>query len=43
VDRYKASSSELQIIIVYNKFEEVYVAPKDNEELVSALLAVNPG
>lgn len=31
------------IIIVYNKFEEVYVAPKDNEELVSALLAVNPG
>lgn len=30
------------IIIVYNKFDEVYVAPKYNEELVRAFLAVNP-
>jgi hypothetical protein len=30
------------IIIVFNKFDEVYLAPESNDELVNALLAINP-
>lgn len=30
------------IIVKYGKFDDIYIAPENNEELVSDLLAINP-
>ncbi len=30
------------LIIYYDKYEEVYISPIDNEEVVNALLKINP-
>ncbi|MCC7332431.1 MAG: PH domain-containing protein [Flavobacteriales bacterium] len=30
------------IIIKYNKFDDIYIAPENNEELLNDLLAINP-
>ena len=30
------------LIIKFNKYDEIYIAPKNNEELISDLLKINP-
>ncbi|MGY6522460.1 MAG: PH domain-containing protein [Mongoliitalea sp.] len=30
------------IVIFYNRFDEIYVAPENNEELIADLLKINP-
>ena len=38
-----ATSNKKGMMIYYHKFEEVFVSPADNEELLQHLLTVNPG
>ncbi len=30
------------LVIRYNSFDEVYIAPQNNEEVINALLMINP-
>jgi hypothetical protein len=38
----KAAMGTQGLIVKFNRFDEVYIAPKDNEELVEDLLLANP-
>lgn len=38
----KPALAENGLIIKYNKFDEIYLAPENNEELIAGLLKINP-
>ncbi len=38
----KPATAMKGLIIYYDKYEEVYISPIDNEEVVNALLKINP-
>ncbi len=37
----KPALAEKGLIIKYNKFDTIYIAPESNEELIKDLLAIN--
>lgn len=39
----KPALAEKGLIIKYNNFDTIYIAPEDNEELIADLLAINSG
>lgn len=39
---YRLATSRNGIIITYNKYDDVYISPKTNEEFVKKLLEFNP-
>lgn len=38
----KPATAQRGIIVKYNKFDQVYISPKDNEEFVKELLKIKP-
>ena len=39
----KPALAQKGLIIKYNQYDEIYIAPKRNDELISDLLKINPG